>query len=147
MIEKWKILVLIGAAVWAVFFVVISILMFTLESIPWLYWILEWILAAAIGYFVTKMILKKYGGGMIEGLKYGAILLGITLIFDLAITAPWFAGGYVAFLSNWVMWVGIAISLAAAAFAGKQNESQPDVPSQTPQAPTSPPVPTIPDQS
>jgi len=149
MIEKWKILFLVGAAVWTVFFVVVAVLMFVLQDILWLYWILEWVASATIGYFAVKFLLKRYGGQMQEALKYGGILIGITLLFDLAITAPWFAGGYVAFLSNWVMWVGVAVFLGAAAFVGKQNESQPGTPSQapppqTPSQPTPPPVPPTP---
>jgi len=125
MIKKWKIIVLWGAATWLIFFVAVTLLMFILGSIPWMQWILEWIISAAIGFFIIRYLLKKYGGQLKEGLIYGAVLMVITLVLDLTITVPTFMQGkFLDFFSNWVMWVGIILYFIAAAVAGYLNAGE-----------------------
>ncbi|RJR31415.1 hypothetical protein C4569_02210 [Candidatus Parcubacteria bacterium] len=119
MIEKWKILVLLGAAVWAVFFVVIGLAMFFLKEFRWAVYILDWLLAAALGFYVVKFLLKKYGGAVKEAFTYGAIMLGVSIILDLGITAPWFfEDNYAGYFKSWHIWVGVLISLLSAGLAG-----------------------------
>jgi len=143
MLKNWKILVLWGALVWIVMFVVVSILMYGpgIKSISWPQWIIEWIVSAALGFFIVKQLVKSYGGQLKEGLIYGAILMAITFILDLGITVPTFMGGkFVEFLSNWVMWVGVFLFLVASAIVGQLNikGAGPQVPQQPPAQPASP---------
>lgn len=140
MLKNWKMLVLWGALVWLIFFAVVSILMFTLANLFWLSALIEWAVSIAAGYLIVGKILKTYGGQWKEGLIYGVILMVVSSILDAGITVPTFQNGeFIKFYSNWVMWVGILLFLAAAAAAGYLNKGA-IRPLQSNQTQTKPPM-------
>jgi hypothetical protein len=109
-----------GVILWVIIFVVVSILMFT----PWVkdsqlrFQVVGWVLEIPIVLLMAKWYFKKDAPTIKKGFLLGLVGIVVGNILDIFITIPLFIGSYAVVYGNWKMYIGYAILLILAIFAG-----------------------------
>ena len=121
--------ILFGVLLWAIIFVVLSLLMFTpfLAGKVLLWHIVFWVLLVPIVLGLCKWYFKENPPTMKKGVLLGVAALVIGIVLDMALTMPLFilpqGGSYVAFYSDRMLYFGMAEVLILTTFAGVEFDA------------------------
>jgi len=126
MIKNIKSAILLGLSLYAIIFVVVSLILFIpkLGDIAWLRWGLDWLFVGVAAFFISKMYFQKNPGSVLDGIVVSVFWISIMTVLDLFITVPLFIRKQVAddlgravtyseaagvFFYEWQLWVGFLI--------------------------------------
>jgi len=108
-----------GVIYWLIMFVTVSILMFIpfLDKRTLIQAGLSWIVAGIFALVLAKNYFKTVKPNFVNGLIFGLGLIIVGSILDAVTTVPLFLqGDYFGFFSDWTLWVGFLVAVAASVF-------------------------------
>ncbi len=101
--------IIIGVLAWMLIFIEWSIIMFApvLKDIGRWQWLIHYIILLVIAIYCASLYYKRKD--KLNGFVLGMVFLLVGTILDLIITVPLFIdGGYIAYYSNYLLWIGFA---------------------------------------